>query len=127
MGKLRGGDIRDCSWGGRHFTVAPECAIEIIPGGTDVEWKPSGNGEVNGTGKSVAAGVDGLELIAKNEKGDIEYLTNAKNNGDVKPLILDLIDGTTWQGSMGIEGEMKYKSDTGTVGLAFRGEKMEQI
>lgn len=127
MGKLRGGDIRDCSWGGRHFAVAPECAIEITLGGTDAEWKPSGNGEVNGIGKAVAGAVDGLELIVKNEKGDLEYLTSAKNNGEVKPLIIDLIDGSTWQGAMGIEGELKYKSDTGAASLAFRGPKMEQV
>lgn len=127
MGKLRGGDIRDFSWGGRHFTVKPECEIEIIPGGTDVEWKASGSGEVNGTGKAVAGGVDGLELIVKNEKGDLEYLANAKNNGDVKPMTVDLIDGSTWQGAMAIEGELKYKSGDGAAGVNYRGEKMEQV
>lgn len=124
---IRGGEIRDFSWGGRHFTVTPECVIDIIPGGTDVEWKSSGNGDVNGKGKAATGGVDGLELIIKNEKGDLEYLTDAKNNGDVKPMTIDLIDGSTWQGATGIEGELKYKSDPGSAALAFRGAKMEQV
>lgn len=128
MSKIRGGDIRDFSWGGRHFTVAPECAIEITPSGYDGDYKPSGNGEMVGTSKAVLGAIDGLELVIKNDKADLEYLSTAKNNGDDKPLTIDLADGSTWSGpSMAIQGELKYKSDTGQASLAFRGEKLEQI
>lgn len=127
MKKIYGGDIRAFTGGGRFLTVAPECAIEMTPSGYDNEFKPSGGGEMVGTQKAVLGAIDGLEIIVKNDKADLEYITDWKNYGDAKPITIDLADGSTWQGSMGIEGELKYKSDTGAVGIALRGERLEQI
>ena len=127
MGKVAGGDIRQYKYGGREFDVAPDCSLEITPNGYTNENKPAGNGELVVLQKRTLAAIDGLELVIRNSKGDLEYLQAAQGVGEPRPVLLGLVDGTSWAGSMAIEGEVKYKTDSGQASFALRGKTLEQI
>ena len=127
MGKVAGGDIRQFKYGGREFDVAPDCSLEITPHGYTNENKPAGNGELVVLQKRTLAAIDGIELVMRNSKGDLEYLQNKQGNGEPTPVLIGLVDGTTWSGAMSIEGEVKYKTDSGQASFALRGKTLEQI
>jgi hypothetical protein len=125
--KIRGGDVRQFKLGGREFQIAPEAEMDLTLNGYQSEFKPSGNGAMTGVGKRVLAGIDGVKVIIKNENQDLEDLSDIRDGMDVTAMTLTLIDGVTYAGSMGIEGELKMGTGDGTAIFALRGEKLEQI
>ena len=127
MGTVSGGDIRQFKWGGRELEPAPEASFEITPNGFENDFKQTGNGKLSGTQKRVPASITGGKFIIRNSKGDLEYLQAGQAAGEPKPTNFTLADGTTWAGSMGINGPLKYTSSDGECGVEFTGETLEQI
>lgn len=127
MATIRGGDVRGFSLGGRSFQVITEAAFELTPSGKQNEFKATGAGQMVGTQKRVLGAIDGIEVSIDNESGDLEYLSGVRDDGEPVAANLDLADGSAWAGSLGIEGDLKYKTDTGTATLSLRGPKLEQI
>lgn len=127
MATIRGGDIRGLSIGGRSFQVITESAFEITPSGKANEFKPTGGGSMVGTQKRVLGAINGIEVSIDNELGDYEYLAQVRDDGEPVACTLDLADGSAWAGSLGIEGDLLYKTDTGTATLSMRGPTLEQI
>ena len=127
MGTVRGGDIRQLKIKGREFEPAPEAALEFMAAGFTNEHKVSGNGVMSAIQKRNLGTVDGMEVIIDNSRGDFEYLADLQKNGNAFPFTANLADGTTWSGTMAIEGELKYKTDTGTAYFGLKGQRLEQI
>lgn len=127
MATVRGGEIRQFKIKGREYDVAPEASLELTPSGFDHEHKPAGNGVMVATSKRVLAAIDGVELSIDNGRGDLEALVDFKDSGEPGAINLTLADGTTWAGSLAIEGELKYSSGEGKASFALRGPRLEQI
>jgi hypothetical protein len=125
--KIRGGDVRQFKLGGRELTVAPEAEMELTLPGYQGEYKPAGNGEMGGVGKRVLGALDGIKVTCKNENKDLEYICGIRDTLDTTAMTLTLIDGVTYSGAMGIEGEVKMGTGDGSATFALRGEKLEQI
>lgn len=127
MSTINGGDVAQLKIGGRELDVMSESSFELTLSGKENSFKPTGNGKMRGTQKRVLAAVDGLEVAIDSENEDHEYLQGIRDDGEPVAFSLTLNDGTTYSGSMGIEGELKYKTDTGSASFAMRGPKLEQI
>ena len=127
MATVRGGEIRQLKINGREFDPAPEASFELTPSGFDHENKPCGNGTMVATGKRVLGAIDGAEVSIDNGRGDLEYLTGIKDDGEPVSVALTLADGSTWRGSLAIEGELKYATSDGKAFFALRGPRLEQI
>jgi len=127
MSTIRGGDIRQFTLGGRELDPAAEADFEITVSGQQNEFKPTGNGQMVGTGKRVLGAIDSIEVSIDNGRGDFEYIAGIQEDGEPVPVTLTLVDGTVYSGSMGVEGELKQKSGSGTASFALRGPKLEQI
>lgn len=127
MATIRGGDIRQLKIGGREFGVASGASIEVTLSGYQNTFVPFGNGQMGGTQVRVLAAIDGMEVSIDNDNEDMEFLQGIQTDGEPVPLSYTLVDGKTYSGSLGIDGELKYKSDAGTATFAMRGPKLEQI
>lgn len=127
MATIRGGDIRQFKIKGREFEPAPEASFELMPSGYDNAYTATGNGKAVGVQRRVLGGIDGIEVSIDNGRGDLEYLTELKNAGELVPVNLTLADGSAWTGSMGIEGEFRFNTGEGRASFALRGPKLEQI
>lgn len=127
MATIRGGDIRSFKIKGREFEPAPEAAFELMLSGYDNTYTATGNGKAVGVQRRVLGGMDGVEVSIDNSRGDLEYLIDLKNTGNVVPVNLTLADGSAWTGSLGIEGEFRFNTGEGRASFALRGPKLEQI
>ncbi len=124
---IRGGDIRQFTIGGREFEVASEAAFELAPSGFENTFLATGNGSMVGTQKRILGMIDSIEVSIDNERADLEYLAGIRDDGEPVPVTLTLAGDATYSGSMGIEAELRYKTDTGTATFSMRGPKLEQI
>lgn len=123
---MKGGDVRQFVFGGREFDVAGEADFEIdLPGGVN-EFKAAGNGKMYGTQKRKLGGIDGIEVVIDNSRGDQEFLAEKQADGNAETTTITLADGSAWVGALAIEGDLKYNSASGTAKMALRGMKWEQ-
>jgi hypothetical protein len=127
MGTVAGGDIRQFKFAGREFEVAPDCEITIKPSTRSTEYKKTGNGQLVGLQKNELASIEGLQIICRNKKADFEFFKDAAESGEPKPTNFSLADGSTWGGSLGVEGVPEYTSGNGQIAFALKGLKLEQI
>ena len=124
---VRAGDVRQFTVKGRELDIAEGAALELTLSGGQNEFKTAGNGHMYGVGKRVMGQIDGIGVSVDNSAGDLEYLSSIRDDGEPVPVTLTLYDYSTYSGSLGIEGDLKYKTDTGVASFAMRGPKLEQI
>jgi hypothetical protein len=124
---VRAGDVRQFTLKGRELTIAEGAALSIIPSGGANEFKTAGNGTMYGTGKRVMGQIKGIDISIDNSEGDLEYIASIRDDGEPVPVTLTLWDYSVYSGSLGIEGDLEYKTDTGVASFEMRGPKLEQI
>jgi len=124
---IRAGDIRQFTWGGREFDVAPEGDVTMILHGIKAESTPNGNGTVHTKGTRVLGGFDGLTLSVDPARGDVEFLIAMQTGGIAKACSMTLVDKTTYGGAMLPEGDLQSSTGNGTLTVAARGAKWERI
>ena len=107
--------------------IATEAAMELTLPGYEGDFTASGNGVMGGKGKRVLGSITGVKTICKNEDKDFEYVCGIRDTMDTTAMTLTLIDGVTYAGSMGVQGEVKMSTDDGGATFELRGEKLEQI
>jgi len=127
MAKVRGGDIRQLTINGREFGVSAEANVNVDPGGFQNDGGLNGNGNLHINQRRKLAGFSDCPVSIDDEIGDLEFLQNISNNGDVVPVTMTLASNITYSGSLSVWGELMKNSGDGTATLEMRGSKFEQI
>lgn len=127
MKVIRGGDIRQFKLNGKEFDVPSGTAISVTPQGLTNTYSASGNGNVSGTQVRIPAKLSGVQVSIDNSNDDYNFLCDIRDKGEFVPVTITLADGTAWNGTLGIQGDLTYASDTGIAAFEMAGSKLEQI
>lgn len=124
---VRAGDIRQFTISGREFDPAPEANVTVMLSGFNNENAPTGNAEMHTTQRRKLGGIDGMSISLDNTRQDLEFIQAIADAGTPVAVTLTLADGVTYSGQLGVEGEINPNMGEGTLEIAMRGKKFEQI
>ena len=125
---IRAGDIRQFTWYGREFDIAPDTDVTIMFPGLGAESTPNGNGTPHIKGTRKLGGFDGLAISVEPTRQDAEFLVAKQTAGVAGPCTLTLVSGvTTYAGSLLPEGDLQVSTGNGSMTLAGRGQKWAQV
>jgi len=129
----RAGDIRKCSWYGKELdpTAEMDLTLMITPAGSfgllEAESTINGNGTLHSTGKRKPAGFDGGAFSCNWTAKLVEFFQNKQNLGEPGPFVVTLVDGTSYRGNLLPEGPITASTQAGSMSIAGRGAKLEQV
>lgn len=126
MTQVRAGDILALTIASREYDTAGEGSADITLSGRSNDFKLNGNGTGHVTQKRKAAGFSGLPLSIDATRQDLEALQEIQTKGEAVPVIMTLVNGVAYSGSLVIVGDLNYSSGEGTATIEMRGEKFEQ-
>ncbi|MDR0675950.1 MAG: hypothetical protein LBF97_02795 [Elusimicrobiota bacterium] len=124
---VRGGDIREFKVNGRELEIAVQTAATITTGGYNTETNPTGNGNIAQTKTRKLAGFEGLVISTQAETKDFEFLQNIWNDTASVQIVLSLVTGEVYSGSLYPSGELSKSTDTGQVTIAMKGKSFDRI
>ena len=128
MGAVNAGDVRQVTIGGREYDPkGGDGKITIDLGGFTNKADPTGNGKVFITQNRKLAGFKDLEILADDEKKDLEALQAIQSAATPVAVTITMISGKVYSGQLAIIGDLQKDYSGGTVSLEMRGAKFEQI
>ena len=116
---IRPGDIDELLLDGEEIAVAGGQDLNITPGGISNEGEATssaGTHVVKGTRE-----IGGVDVPASMTFEKYKRFLAKRNDGKVMALSLSLIDGSVIRGSVWIEGEFQYNTQTARVDIQLRG------
>lgn len=125
---VRGGDIRRFMFNGVEYSPAMDAEFSYVPGKNgrqEIETTLLGNGEVASTSRIRPVGITSGTLSIRPSNGDVENL-HRDNDGEEHPCVMELADGTTYSGSLVLNGEM-IPDSMGQIEFVAIGRKFESI
>lgn len=122
------GDVEAVSLSGRIFAVAGDSDISRKVSGFENEIQMNGDGSSRIIKKRVAGGWTGVIVGCDDTRGDHEFLSALQSSLEPFAVTMTYVDGTDWQGTCSIVGEMQHSSQNGTVSfdLGVQGELTRQ-
>jgi hypothetical protein len=115
------GPIDSVSIAGRVFAVAADADSQRKLGGFENETAANGNGTARNVQTRVPWMVDGLALSIDDDNGDQEFLQAISDAKINVPIAVTYANGSTWQGSGIINGELQVSSANTTGAVVLRG------
>ena len=116
-----GGSIENISINNRLFPVAADGDVTRELGGYNNEVQPNGDGSSRKIMTRVTWRLDGVQLEIDNIRGDLEFLQGIADSQDWVPILIEYVDGTSYQGRGTIEGEVTGTSQNATGTMNFKG------
>lgn len=118
-----GGSIRRLSVKGRNFSVVGDADANMVLGGFTNTITANGDGTTQISQKRVPGALTDVEISLDNVRGDLEFLQDLANNGEVFPLYVEYSDGTAYSARVQIEGDLSRSSMDAKATVGFKGEK----
>ena len=110
-----GGSITEVTFNGRPYSVDAEADLGKKLQNKENEAKANGNGTLRIIQKNVPQMLDGLVLAIDNSLGDLEFLSDLNDSGELFDLTVADADGSIWAGKGQITGEFKAQSQDATA------------
>ena len=126
MTQIRAGDIAQLTINSREFDPAKEGSADINLKGKTNEFSLNGNGTGHVKQTRKAAGFSGLPLSIDPTRQDLEYLQDLSDQGLAVPVMMTMVNGVAYSGSLVVVGDLNHSSGEGTATLEMRGEAFEQ-
>jgi hypothetical protein len=111
---------------GRRFAPDADDDVQMQLGGKSNEVMPNGDGTVRVQQSRVPASLEGANLIFDPENGDVEYLQELREKGNLFDYSGTTNDGTIYAGSMQITGDLKFSFKEGKVSITLKGSVQKQ-
>jgi hypothetical protein len=115
------GPFESHTLGGRRFAPDAEDAIQMQLSGKSNEVVPNGDGTNRVKQSRVVASIEGTNLTFDPENGDVEYLQELRDLGEMFDYSGTTNDGTIYAGSMQITDDLKFDFKEGTVPVTLKG------
>lgn len=125
--KIRGGDVKTFTLGGREYDIAADAEITFIPAGFANESQPTGNGRQHVNKRRRLAGLDDVQISVDEVRDDMAGIRDASAATEALPCLMVTASDTTYSGSVFIEGEYNHNTGNGTCTFAVRGENFGKI
>lgn len=126
MTPIRAGDILQLTINSREFDCAKEGSADITLKGKTNEASINGNGTLHVKQARKLPGFSGLPLSIDPTRQDLEFLQDIQNGFQAVPVMMTLVSGVAYSGSLVIQGDLNYSTGEGTCTLEMRGETFEQ-
>lgn len=127
MANAIGGSIESMSIKNRLFSVAADADVNRSLGGFNNEVQMNGDGTGRMVKTVMSWMLDGVQVEINNLNSDLEFLQQIADENQFVPFVITYVDGTSYQGSGQLEGEINASSQTATCTLSIRGVgKLEQ-
>lgn len=118
---MAGGPIESINVWGRNFSIASDADAGRDLGGFTSEIEMNGDG----TGRDVMSRkpwkIDGLTASINDLNGDQEFLQNIADKPGRGPISITYVDGSVYQGSGRVTGELKFQNGNSTASLELSG------
>ena len=115
------GPLVEFSLGGRVFTCSGDTDANIDLGGFTKTRRINGNGTTRPNKTPKPWMVESVNTDIDNDNGDLEFLqANANGNSEVA-MTFTYADGSIYQGTGGVEGDVKLSTANQTAPIAFSG------
>jgi hypothetical protein len=116
-----GGSIESVSFDNRLFKVAGDADSSRDLGGFTNEAQPNGDGSSRTIKTRKNWMIDGLALEIDNQQGDLEFLQERADSDAYFPVVVTYVDGSAYQGSGNVEGDLQDSSQNATAEVQFKG------
>jgi hypothetical protein len=116
-----GGSIESISIKSRNFPVAADADSNRQLGGFTNEVAANGDGGARQIKTRTPWKLDGIQLEIDNVREDLEFLQGVSDAQDWVPVLVNYVDGTSYQGRGTIQGEVVAASQSATSTLEFCG------
>jgi len=117
-----GGSVESISLDGRNFAVAADSEVTMKLGGVENELEPNGDGITARTVKTqIPWALSGLSVEVDHLLGDQEFLVSLQKGGRFFPVVISFADGSAYQGSGQITGEINSSSQKATAEINLMG------
>lgn len=126
MSKIRAGDIAQLTINSREFDCAKEGSADLTLAGKTNELSLNGNGTAHIKQSRKPAGFSGLPISIDATRQDLEFLQDLSDTAESVPVIMTLVSGVAYSGSLAIVGDLNHGTGEGTLTLEMRGEAFEQ-
>jgi hypothetical protein len=123
---MNAGPFESHTLAGRRFSPDAEDDIQMQLGGKSNEVLPNGDGTVRVQQSRVPASLEGANLTFDPENGDVEFLQELRDKGDLFDYSGTTNDGTIYAGSMQITGDLKFSFKEGKVSITLKGSVQKQ-
>jgi hypothetical protein len=123
-----GGDVRQITIDGREYDPAGgDGKITIFLSGLTNKVDPTGNSKASIIQNRKLAGFKDLEIVIDDTKKDLEALQSLQTAGKFASVVVTMISGAVYSGSLAISGDLVKDYSTGRATLEMLGAKFEQI
>ena len=116
-----GGPLKTLSLNKREFRGTGDSNVDLKLGGYDGEYKANGDKSARKTMTPALWTVDGAAVEIDMDNEDLEFIYDVKNGRDDVPVVVTLVDDTSYSGLGGIEGEVTHSSADATAAFALKG------
>ena len=116
-----GGSIQAALINSRNFPVASDADITKDLGGVSSEVMPNGDGSARKIQTRKKWMIEGLQVEIDDQRADLEFLQEIANSSEYVPIALIQVDGTTYQGTGTIEGDIKGSTQSATATINLGG------
>jgi len=117
-----GGSIIELSINGRVFAPIADVSATMNLGGTSNAVEANGNGTVRVIKTVMPFSIAGMAVESDLARGDQEFLQDLSDSLASFPLAVTFIDGSVYQGTAVIVGELEYSNQTASTTLDMAGQ-----
>lgn len=123
----RGGDVRQVIINGVEYDPVGggNGGYTAMFSGFSNENQPTGNGGMHTTSNRALGGFDGLALSVTTEQ--YQQLVDIQTDAETVPVQVTVASGAVHSGELAIEGDLQMDGTAGTVEIAMRGPRYEEL
>jgi len=117
-----GGSVESITLKGRTYAVAADAEVTMKLGGSENEIEPNGDGVTARLIKTqIPWGLAGVVVETDHLVGDQEFLVDLQKGSDFFPITITFANGTIYQGTGQLTGEIGSSSQKATAEINLMG------
>ncbi len=116
-----GGSVESMEFDGRGFPVSADSDVKVKIGGFENESVANGDGTGRQKKMRILPSVSGAAIGIDDARGDQEFLQGLADSNGYFPFSVTYASGTTYQGSMQLEGGIEFSTQSTTIDVELVG------
>ncbi len=117
-----GGSVESVTISGRELPVTADADINRKLGGYENDVQANGDGSARIIKTRVNPMLSGIVTECDDDRGDHEFLQAIADGNEFVPTAITYADGSVYQGTAIISGELQHSNQSGTAGFDMMGQ-----